>query len=447
MRAEMRKYTIPILSVLLFAVVFIFIWKFYPKNLGVFFGFVILYILDIYLFSVYKQNILNGSRFKAILLTFLFWLPMLMIVGMAVISIFYPYDDWNLGFKTYYGGFILAGYASKLLPLVLILLSDLIKIIRKVSGLNRKATVDEKFRVTRSKFLKQMGVLTGGLLFGSLTLGMFKWIYDFKIRKRIVNLDRLPSAFHGFRIVQISDIHLGSWLSKNELREAVQIINDLNPDAVFFTGDLVNYQTDEAYPFEDILGRIEGRFGVYSVLGNHDYGDYRRWKSSGDKKRNLEDMYSLHERLGWKLLRNSNEVLSIGDDQLAIIGVENWGSLKRFQKFGDLSQSISGAEHVPVKLLLSHDPTHWQYKVSRSKHTIDVTFAGHTHGAQFGIEIPGVRWSPSQYIYKYWAGLYTDKNPKTGGLQHLYVNRGLGSIGYPGRVGILPEITLIELQS
>lgn len=415
--------------------------------MGVFFGFVILYLLDIYLFSVYRDSILNGNLIKSILLTFLFWLPLLMILSMAVISVFYPYDNWNQAFKTYYGGFILVGYASKLVPLVLILLSDLIKVIRKIGGLNRKSNVSEKFQVGRSEFLKKIGVLTGGLIFGSLTIGMFKWIYDFKIRKKIVNLEKLPASFEGFRIVQVSDIHLGSWLSKNELREAVQIINDLNPDVVFFTGDLVNYSTDEAFPFEDILNRIQGKYGVYSVLGNHDYGDYRRWKNPLEKEKNLKDMYALHERLGWKLLRNANEVLRKENDKLAIIGVENWGSMKRFQKFGDLDKSVSGIEDVPVKLLLSHDPSHWQLKVSEFNQTIDLTFAGHTHGAQFGIEIPGVRWSPSQYIYKYWAGLYSDLNKKTGKPQHLYVNRGLGSIGYPGRVGILPEITLVELQS
>lgn len=447
LRAEMKKYFIPIFSVVLLAVVYFFLWKFYPKNIGIFPGFVVLYLLDIYLFWVYRNNILNGSRLKSIGLTTLFWMPLIMILSMAVISLFYPYDNWNHSFKTYYGGFILTGYVAKLLPLVLILLSDFIKIVRKIFGMNRRVKTSEKFRVSRSEFIKKVGILTGGVVFGTLTIGMFKWIYDFKVRKKIVELPNLPDVFRGFRIVQVSDIHLGSWLSKNELREAVQIINDLNPDVVFFTGDLVNYSTDEAYPFEDILKRINSNYGVYSILGNHDYGDYKRWKDPKDKEQNLTDMYRLHERIGWKLLRNSNDIIHRGSDQIAILGVENWGSMKRFQKFGDLDKSIKGAEKSPVKLLLSHDPSHWQLKVSESKHTVDVTFAGHTHGAQFGIEIPGVRWSPSQYIYKYWAGLYSDVNKVSGRPQHLYVNRGLGSIGYPGRVGILPEITLVELQS
>jgi len=443
----MKKFAVPVLSVVLFILVYLFLWNFYPKNIGIFPGFVVLYLLDIYLFRVYKDTIFQGRTIKSILLTTVFWLPLLMILVMAVSSVFYPFEHLGQSFKTYYGGFILIGYVSKLIPVTLILLSDFIKVVRKISGLNRKVNSSEKFRIGRSEFLKKISVLTGGLIFGSLTIGMFKWIYDFKIRKKIVELPGLPDVFRGFRIVQVSDIHLGSWLSKNELREAVQIINDLNPDVVFVTGDLVNYSTDEAYPFEDILKRMKGKYGVFSILGNHDYGDYKRWKDPAAKVKNMEEMYMLHERLGWKLLRNTNEVLRKGKDQLAILGVENWGSMKRFQKFGDLHKAIHGAEDAPVKLLLSHDPSHWLLKVLEFEHNIDVTFAGHTHGAQFGIEIPGIRWSPSQYIYKYWAGMYTELNKKTNKKQHLYVNRGLGAIGYPGRVGILPEITLIELQS
>jgi len=443
----MKKALFAIVSVILLALIYLFLWSFYPKNVGIFPGIVVLYILDVYLYWVYKANIWRGSRIIGWVLSFLLWSPFIMIVSMAIVSVFHPYENWGHAFKGYYGGLIFAGYASKLFPLVLILVSDFIKIFRRVFGMSRSKNSNENFRLSRSKFLKNLGLLSGGLLFGSLTLGMFKWIYDFKVRKKQVFLPNLPAGFEGFRIVQISDIHLGSWLSKGELREVVQIVNDLNSDVVFFTGDLVNYTTDEAYPFEDILKRIQGKFGVYSILGNHDYGDYKRWPDIEKKKQNLKGMYKLHERLGWKLLRNQNEILITGNDQLAIIGVENWGSMKRFQKFGDLDVAVKGAENVPVKLLLSHDPSHWQYKVSDFSTTIDLTFSGHTHGAQFGIEIPGVRWSPSQYIYKYWAGLYSGKNKRTGETQHLYVNRGVGAIGYPGRVGILPEITLVELQA
>lgn len=443
----MKKYIIPVLSIILFVLVFLFLKTFYPKNLGFFPVFVVLYILDLYLFQVYRSKMTQGHPFKAGIFIFIFWLPLLMIIGMALVSVFYPVDNWSNPFKTYYGGFIMIGYTSKLIPLILILLSDLIKVIRKVFGISQKTSSGSGTKMTRSKFIKTAGAVTGGLVFGSMTLGMFKWIYEFKVRKNTIYLPKLPVSFDGFRIVQVSDIHLGSWLARRELKEAVEHINELNPDVVFFTGDLVNYETDEAYPFEDILESISAKFGIYSVLGNHDYGDYKRWKDSKLKEANMEAMVDLHKRLGWKLLRNDNERLRIGNEEIAVLGVENWGSMKRFQKYGDLSSAIRNIENVPVKLLLSHDPSHWQYKVSEFKHTIDLTFSGHTHGAQFGIEIPGVRWSPSQYIYKYWAGLYTNQNTSTGEKQHLYVNRGLGAIGYPGRVGILPEITLIELKS
>jgi predicted MPP superfamily phosphohydrolase len=444
---KVKKYFLIIFSALLFVVLYLFIWNFYPKNKTLFFVFIILYILDLYLYWVYKNNIWRGSNIKGLIISTVFWFPMIMLVSMAVISLFNPYETWDLQFKTYYGGLIFAGYAAKVIPLILILLSDFIKLLRGIFGFSKPKIDTEKFSLSRSEFLKKIGILTGGLFFGTLTFGMFKWIYDFKIWNKVVHLPNLPRSFRGFRIVQISDIHLGSWLSKNEMREAVRIINELEADAVFFTGDLVNYSTDEAYPFEEILSGIKAKYGVFSVLGNHDYGDYKRWNTREEKAANLQEMHLLHKRLGWRLLNNENVIIRNRTDKIAILGVENWGSMKRFQKFGDLSQAVKGAENIPVKLLLSHDPSHWRLKTLNFNNQIDVTFAGHTHGAQFGIEIPGVRWSPSQYIYKYWAGFYNEFNRRTGKMQYLYVNRGLGSIGYPGRVGILPEITLVELQS
>ena len=442
----MKKLIFIIFSIVVFVLVYLFLVTFYPKNTGMFPLFILLYLLDVYLYWIYKNNIWSGTRRRGLLISFLFWLPMLMLLGMVVVSVYHPYQDWGREFKNYYAGFILIGYLSKVIPLTLIIVSDLTKLIRKLIRGSRTRKESSGKMITRSEFLKKAGLVTGGLFFGTLTMGMLKWVHDFRIRKNIVYLSKLPLNFEGFRVVQISDIHLGSWISMNEMREAVEIINDLNPDVVFFTGDLVNYSTDEAYPFSGILDKISARYGIYSSLGNHDYGDYKRWKSKEDKQKNMEAMYDFHKKMGWHLLNNENRILTKGNEKLAILGVENWGSMKRFQKLGDLSKAIRGAEDVPVKLLLSHDPSHWQKKVLDFDHSIDLTFAGHTHGAQFGIEVPGMRWSPSQYIYKHWAGLYKEKNRKTNNEQYLYVNRGLGSIGYPGRVGILPEITLMELR-
>jgi predicted MPP superfamily phosphohydrolase len=194
-------------------------------------------------------------------------------------------------------------------------------------------------------------------------------------------------------------------------------------------------------PFMNVLNKLEAPMGVFSTLGNHDYGDYVAWESDDAKRQNLEDLKTIHAQLGWKLLMNEHVALKKQDAEIALIGIENWGDKLRFPKYGDMKKAYAGAEKYPVKLLLSHDPSHWSNQVRQEYKDVDITFSGHTHGFQFGIEIPGFKWSPSQYVYKQWAGLYTDGN------QHLYVNRGLGFLGYPGRVGILPEITVMELYN
>jgi uncharacterized protein len=445
----MKKSIVFVVSIIFLLTTYLFLWRFYPLTRGIFYVIAVIYILEIYLFGVYYKNIFSGSRVKGIVLTILFWFPMVMIVFLGVSSIFRPYEEWQPGFKTYYAGFIFIGYTAKILPMLLVMFSDLvfgiIKLFRKSVGVPE--TIDGRNKLKRSEFLKKIGLISGGLVFGTLTLGMFKWVYDFQLRRKSIRLKNLPRAFDGLKIVQVSDLHLGSWVSKNEMAEAVQIVNDLDPDLIFHTGDMVNYSTDEAFRFEDILSKFKSKYGVFSVLGNHDYGDYKRWKTKKEKDQNLEEMVHLHNRLGWKLLRNSNHIIQINGERIAIVGVENWGSLRRFQKFGDLQKAIQGVESIPVKLLLSHDPSHWQVKVTQFPIAIPMTFSGHTHGAQFGIEVPGMRWSPSQYVYKYWSGLYSEPNHETGQEQFLYVNRGLGSIGYPGRVGMLPEITFIELTS
>jgi predicted MPP superfamily phosphohydrolase len=377
----------------------------------------------------------------------LYWLPAI-LTGMLILGLLiYPFDDWNRGMKIYIVGFIFIGYFSKLIPIVFLLTDDLRRFIQNI--FKPKLTESESYteKIPRSVFLRRLGLITGGVFFSSLLGGMIKWVSDFRIRRETVWLKGLPASFSGFKIVQFSDIHLGSWASKNDLEEAVQLMNDLQPDVIFFTGDLVNYKTDEAFEFRDILAKLKAKNGIYSILGNHDYGDYSPWTDKESKQENMNKLYDFYHELNWKLLLNENHVLKSGADEIAILGVENWGSLGRFQKYGDLQKAITGVEHIPVKILLSHDPSHWEIMTLDFPANIGLTLAGHTHGAQFGFEFPGFRWSPAQYIYKYWAGLYSERNKSTGEKQYLYVNRGIGTIGYPGRVGILPEITLIELQS
>lgn len=242
------------------------------------------------------------------------------------------------------------------------------------------------------------------------------------------------------RIAQVSDIHSGSFFNKTAVKGGVEMLLGEKPDLIFFTGDLVNERTSEVRDYTEMFSKLKAPLGVFSVLGNHDYGDcYSGWTSDAAKAQNLKDMHAVvRNTLGYDLLLNENRTLTVDGASIGLIGVENWGN--RFVQHGDLEKAYAGMEEMPVKLLLSHDPSHWDAKVRPGYPDIDVTFSGHTHGAQFGVELPNFRWSPSQYIYKQWAGLYQE------GEQYLYVNRGYGYIGFPGRIGMPPEITIMELK-
>jgi hypothetical protein len=252
-----------------------------------------------------------------------------------------------------------------------------------------------------------------------------------------LNFDTLPEPFKGLRIVHISDIHSGSFTNKEAVEKGVQKILDTKPDLILFTGDLVNDAAEEMNEYKDVFAKLNAPLGVYSTLGNHDYGDYKTWPSEADKVANLDRLKAVHAEMGWKLLMNEHVMLERDGDRIAVIGIENWGA-KGFVQHGRLDLAYAGSEQVPFKILMSHDPSHWDAQVKQYD-DIHLTLSGHTHGMQFGVEIPGLRWSPIKYFYKQWAGLYED------GAQKLYVNRGFGFIGYPGRVGIMPEITVINL--
>lgn len=262
---------------------------------------------------------------------------------------------------------------------------------------------------------------------------------NFKVRNETVFLPHLPSAFDGLRIVHISDIHAGSFFERRSVKKGVLFLLRERPDMVFFTGDLVNKVAREIDDYFKDLSRISAPLGVYSILGNHDYGDYVTWHAQSAKRRNLMEMLEAHRRLGWRLLLNENHIVRSGNGKLAVIGVENWGK-GGFSKYGRLEEAYRGAEGADVKLLLTHDPSHWEARVLRDYPDIDVSFAGHTHGFQFGLELGALKMSPSRLKYKQWAGLY-EKNG-----QYLYVNRGFGYLNVPFRFGIRPEITVMELR-
>lgn len=292
---------------------------------------------------------------------------------------------------------------------------------------------------SRRMFASRMAMSLAVIPFTGMVWGLIKTAYDFKIHLVKVNHKKVPSSFKGLKIIQLSDIHTGSLQGEKQLRKAVDIVNALKPDMILFTGDLVNNETDEALPYISVLKELIAPMGIYSVLGNHDYGDYHDWRNDEEKAENMDKMYRVHQDLGWRLLLNEHLRIEKEGQNIALIGIENWGANLNFKKYGNLPKAYEGLEASEFKILLSHDPSHWSHEVKDKFYDIDLTLSGHTHGFQFGIEIPGFRWSPSQYIYPQWAGLY--KN----GEQLLYVNRGLGCLGYMGRIGIRPEITLIEL--
>jgi hypothetical protein len=272
----------------------------------------------------------------------------------------------------------------------------------------------------------------------SLIYGILFNPYNYKFYRTIITLPNLPDEFNGIKIIQLSDIHCGSFNKKEPLIDVVNKINEEKPDLIFFTGDLVNSHASEFDPYVDIFKNLKAKYGVYSITGNHDYGDYAKWKSDDEKKKNFQYLIEQHSKVGWRLLMDENILIGT-KEKIAIIGIQNWSGRRNFSKYGDLEKAYPGCESAAVKLLLSHDPSHWDTEVIKKYPDIDITFSGHTHGMQFGFEFGRFRFSPVQWVYKQWAGLYKHNN------QYLYVNRGFGFIGYPGRVGILPEVTVMTL--
>jgi predicted MPP superfamily phosphohydrolase len=306
------------------------------------------------------------------------------------------------------------------------------------SANNKDSTSAEK--ITRSLFMSWLGVSAGSLLFGTLLSG-FSNKYSYKVVKQKLSFPNLPQAFKGLKIIHISDIHSGSLIDKQAVKRGIDLIQKQQADLILFTGDLVNDRASEMNELKELFSSLKAPMGVFSTLGNHDYGDYVQWpdKDGLNKEGNLEALKKIHADMGWRLLMNEHVVLNKENGTIALIGIENWSAKARFPKYGRLDIAAEGIGNDIFKILLSHDPSHWQAEVLKKYDNIDLTLSGHTHGMQFGFELPGFRWSPVQYVYNEWAGLYES------GRQKLYVNRGFGFLGYPGRVGIMPEITLIEL--
>jgi predicted MPP superfamily phosphohydrolase len=338
---------------------------------------------------------------------------------------------------------IIGIFLAKLVAVLFFLVDDVRRVLvwiytKVIPQKNNTDITDVTNAIPRSMFLSWMGILLGGSLFSSFVYG-FGNKYRYQVRRHKLSFDHLPAAFKGLKIVQISDIHSGSFRDKQAVEHGVQMIINEKPDLILFTGDLVNNKADEMDEYLDVFNRLTAPYGVFSTLGNHDYGDYVQWDSPEAKQQNLNQLMQVHAKMGWRLLNDEHVVLEKDGQQMALIGVQNISGRGNFHSYGNLPKAYKGVEQVPFKILMSHDPSHWNSEVTKNFKDIDLTLSGHTHGMQFGVEIPGWKWSPVKYIYKQWAGLYKESKQK------LYVNRGFGFIGYPGRVGILPEITVLEL--
>jgi len=398
---------------------------------------IFLILIDLYAYQALKVVISNSSLSAKTWSKLLFFSLNILMISFTIAYTSGLIEDWDKVSLTILRSLIFIAYLSKFLVLPFLFIDDVIRGFLYIFDFFKP---NQAFNASRSRFLSQFGIFIGAIPLISLTYGIFRNAYRFQLRQSKIKIDQIPSELIGLKIIQISDIHSGSFLYPEEVNKAVEIINNQSADLVFFTGDLVNNTADEVIPLLPVLSKIKAKYGVYSILGNHDYGDYVRWENSDKKQENLDRLKLYHKELGWQLLTNENRIVNINGKEIGIIGVENFSTHMRFPKYGKLKESFSGVENTSLKFLLSHDPSHWAHEVITEFKDIAITFSGHTHGFQFGVEIPGfIQWSPIQYVYKQWAGLYKNGN------QMLYVNRGLGHLGYPGRVGILPEVTLIEL--
>ena len=400
--------------------------------------------VDFYFFQSLKTIAGSWSDSKRILAYRIYWGITISGAAFVIFSLItYKNPVINRTVGLYIFCFYMVVLISKIIGSLPLMLEDLVRGIKLLVGFLNKGTIVKETAggMSRAKFISYSAMTLAAIPFGTMIYGMVKTAFDFKVQKSKIPIANLPSSFEGLKIVQISDIHSGSFLSNLHFKNAVNLIMQEKPDVIFFTGDLVNDRSDEAEPFIKIWKELQAPLGVFSVLGNHDYGDYVIWDTPEEKQANLERLFEVHKEMGWNLLTNEHRILEKNGEKIGLIGVENWGAALRFPRKGDMQKAQEGMEDVPVKILLSHDPSHWDAKVLKEHPDVDLTLSGHTHGFQFGIDIPGFKWSPSQYVYPQWAGLYSQ------GDQHLYVNRGLGFLGYLGRVGIRPEITVLQLTA
>ncbi len=402
--------------------------------------FIVFLGIDLYVFQGFRLITKKWLPNYQVVLNIIYWAIPIILLGLIIGTLYTSPDPRKSKVLMWAGSILFGVVIAKISWLAFMIIDDVVRLLR-FSGDKISSSPTAK-TISRSDFIVTAGALVAGTLFSGLVYGIVRGAHNYQVTTRTLKLKNLPNAFKGFKIVQISDVHCGSFWNKDAVNKGIDLILEQKPDAIFFTGDLVNNSADEFEGYKEMFGRLKAEHGVYSVLGNHDYGDYVSWpdKSGLTKEKNLENLKKHHRDMGWNLLMNENKVIEKEGAELGILGVENWSAHARFPKYGSLKLAHRGVENIENKLLLSHDPSHWRAEVLADYPDIDAMFSGHTHGMQFGIDTSFYKWSPVKYQYPEWADLYQEEG------KYLYVNRGFGYLGYPGRVGFLPEITVFELD-
>lgn len=400
----------------------------------------VLLLLDLYAFQAIKIAFGKLPKARRMTIYWAYWSITVISVVLFAVNLAIPYDVTPRWFRWVVTGWTSLFVPGKLIVAFFMSVDDLIRLARWMGALFQPAAKKVGGEaITRSQFIAQAALVTGSIPVLATGWGIWRGAYAYRVEQVEVPLRNLPKAFEGFKIVQLSDAHIGSFNNHEAVARGIDMAMATQPDIICFTGDLVNNIYTEVDDYLDLFAKLKAPGGVYSILGNHDYGTYANWVPLEEREQLVHKLVGVHKQLGWDILLNENRVLERNGDQLALLGVENWGT-GRFPRKGDLAKANAGLPDGIVKLLMSHDPSHWDAQIRPKYGDIQLTMSGHTHGMQFGVSIPGYKWSPVQYRYKQWGGLYTEGN------QHLYVNRGFGFIGFPGRIGMPPEITVLKLH-
>ena len=401
---------------------------------------IVFLLIEIYAFQAFKTVFKKNWILK-----FYFIINALIIFNLLYrfIKIYNNSLDFSDVFYNYLSipfAFFITLLGFKLIVISFLFIEDITRIIHSIFNFISPSNESNKFLIQRRSFISKIALIIAALPIPFVIHGIYRGRHNYRVLSYELEFNDLPAEFDGYKITHISDIHSGSLQKINKVEYAVDLINKQNSDLVLFTGDFVNNKANELNKWKKIFSKIKAKDGKFSVLGNHDYGDYVNWKSDQEKKENFKNLLNSQKEMGFKLLLNESVNIKSLNQSISLVGVENWGK-GRFRKNGDIDKACLGLRKKDFKVVMSHDPSHWDQILLNHQTHFHLTLSGHTHGMQFGIEIPGwIKWSPVKWVYKYWAGIYYEKN------QYLNVNRGFGVLGFPGRVGVWPEISVITLK-